>query len=596
MSSTASQTAPSRTRSFWDRELLSYPTTGARARYLAIVVLVTVTVYYELYIQAGVGPIIIKDFGFTFSQFVLVSIIGNLFGAFAALAAGLADRWGRVNLVLVGLLVGGLLVLFALPNASSKTEYTVYFALLTVVEGMNLVATPALIRDFSPQVGRGLAMGFWTLGPVLGSLVVAVIASNTLASHPDWRFQFRVAGVVGLVVFVVALLGLRELSPRLRDQIMVSMQDRELVESRTAATEPDTRGHLRQLLRLDIVGSAVAISVFLATYFIFVGFLVVYFATVFGYSSTKANGLANWYWATFAVAVLAGGALSDRLGVRKPVMVGGAVISLIGGGLFAATTTNTGTSYGTFQLYLMLNAAGTAITFAAWMAGFTETVEKRNPAATATGLAVWGWTLRILVVVVFSLLTLIVPATTTLVEKGAQVGAIVAKYPQQVQVLQTVDPPTLAALKANPADGSAHTRAVSELSGLPTADVTKVAALGQAQGQGTLNPADLAFLQANTAKVDRAGAQLDSLAAVPAADLAYLSANAPQVAKAAKDNPGQWQTWWWLCFVGQLLFIPCVFLLTGRWSPRKAREDLLEHERQTDRELAQLHAGGLAAP
>ena len=41
-----------------------------------------------------------------------------------------------------------------------------------MVEGICLVATPALIRDFSPQVGRATAMGFWTSGPVLGSLIV----------------------------------------------------------------------------------------------------------------------------------------------------------------------------------------------------------------------------------------------------------------------------------------------------------------------------------------------------------------------------------------------------------------------------------------
>ena len=48
-----------------------------------------------------------------------------------------------------------------------------------VVEGICLVATPALIRDFSPQVGRATAMGFWTSGPVLGSLIVAVVGSAT---------------------------------------------------------------------------------------------------------------------------------------------------------------------------------------------------------------------------------------------------------------------------------------------------------------------------------------------------------------------------------------------------------------------------------
>ena len=63
-----------------------------------------------------------------------------------------------------------------------------------------LVATPALIRDFSPQLGRASAMGGWTLGPVLGSLVVSVIVTNT-SSH-TWQWQYGLAGIVGLVVFV----------------------------------------------------------------------------------------------------------------------------------------------------------------------------------------------------------------------------------------------------------------------------------------------------------------------------------------------------------------------------------------------------------
>ena len=73
------------------------------------------------------------------------------------------------------------------------------FGAIGLVEGVILVATPALIRDFSPQLGRASAMGFWTLGPVLGSLVVSVQISNTSNSTP-WHDQYAAAGVVGLVV------------------------------------------------------------------------------------------------------------------------------------------------------------------------------------------------------------------------------------------------------------------------------------------------------------------------------------------------------------------------------------------------------------
>src|SRR3954452_18722994 len=627
----------------FNRQLSHYPDTGRRTMYLGITVLATVVLYYELYVQGSVATKIIQDFGFTFTQFVFVLVIGNALGAFASLFAGLADRWGRANLVVGGLLLTALLILFALPNASSKAEYTVFFALVSIVEGIALVATPALIRDFSPQVGRGLAMGFWTMGPVLGSLVVTEVSSHTLGSHPDWQYQFHLCGIVGLIVWFITLVGLRELSPGLRDQLMVSMRDRALIEARAAGIDPERalRGHWRQMLRFDIVGSALSISLFLMLYYVFVAFLVVYFATVFGYTEAKANHLANWYWITNAIALVVAGLLSDRLRVRKPFMVVGALISLVGIALFAAAATKPETSYHTFALYFVIMSFGGGLAYVAWMAAFTETVEKHNPAATATGLAVWGWIIRIVVTVTFALLPAVVPATSTLVDKGPRVQEIVARHPDQVKVLQTVDPATLAALKKNPDDQAATAKALSELSGLSAADVGKVIALStrykqelataaaidpatlaalakdktskpaaakavgeiarrfrvapaqavaRLQALGKVPPADLAFLKANGAKVQRAGVALKSVSKVPPADLAYLSANGGKVSAAQKDNPGQWRTWWWICFAGQLLFIPLVFVMAGRWSPRRAREDDLEHERLVQRELAELEA------
>ena len=110
--------------------------------------------------------------------------------------------------------------------------------MLSLVEGVVLVATPALIRDFSPQLGRAGAMGFWTMGPVLGSLLVTEVSSHTLASHPDWQFQFHVCGARRTAVALITLVGLRELSPRLRDQLMVSIRDRALIEARAAGSTP----------------------------------------------------------------------------------------------------------------------------------------------------------------------------------------------------------------------------------------------------------------------------------------------------------------------------------------------------------------------
>jgi MFS family permease len=551
--------------SIFDRQLARYPDTGRRTTYLAITVLATVVLYYQLYVQGSVATKIIQDFNFTFTQFVFVLVIGNAVGAFASLFAGLADRWGRANLVVGGLLLTGLLTAFALPNASSKGMYTVFFALVSIVEGMALVATPALIRDFSPQIGRASAMAFWTMGPVLGSLAVTEVSSHTLDSHPSWQFQFYVAGAAGLVVFVIAAIGLRELSPRLRDQLMVSMRDRALIEARAQGV-PEQRlagNPWKQMARADIVLPALAISVFLLLYYIFVAFLVVYFSTVFGYSEAKANNLANWYWVANAIGLLVAGLLSDRLRVRKPVMVVGTVLSLVAAAIFASAATNPDTSYHTFAWTFVLGAVGGGTAYVAWMAAFTETVEKVNPAATATGLAVWGWILRIVVTISFAALPAVVPATTTLVDKGARVAEIVAAHPQEVQVLNTVDPGTLAAVAAG--DKGAAARAVAELS-----------------RKLSIPP-------------ETAVARLTAVAKVPRADIAYLSANGAKVQQAQKDNPGQWQTWWWICFAGQLMLLPAALLLTGRWSPRKAREDDAAHAATVQRELEVLQRRAPAA-
>ena len=201
---------------------------------------------------------------------------------------------------------------FVLPNATNKWAYGIEGFAVGLVEGICLVATPALIRDFSPQLGRATAMGFWTVGPVAGSLIVAVVGSATVpavvTNDRIWTHQYVICGIAGLVVCVIALVGLRELSPRLRDQLMVSIRDRALIEARAKGLDVEAalRHPFRQLLKLDIVVSAFAVSVMLLVYYTAVGFSLIYLTTVFGFSVKDGNGLGNWNWGFNVIAVLAG--------------------------------------------------------------------------------------------------------------------------------------------------------------------------------------------------------------------------------------------------------------------------------------------------
>src|SRR5215471_3709533 len=131
----------------WRRQLDSYPETSSRVTYLAITVLATVMLYYELYVGGSASPQILQTFGMSFTFFLYTLAAGNLLGAFGSLFAGLTDRLGRANMVVFGLLFTGVFTAFVLPAAPNKWVFTVEGFVVGVVEGICLVATPALIRD-----------------------------------------------------------------------------------------------------------------------------------------------------------------------------------------------------------------------------------------------------------------------------------------------------------------------------------------------------------------------------------------------------------------------------------------------------------------
>ncbi len=408
----------------WNRELSRYPDRGTRLALLLLVVAITVALYYELYVGGGVAPLMLGALRMPFGAFVFILAMGNLLGAFASLLAGLADRFGRANLVVYGLLLVGLITLFAVPNVTTPLQWAVTYGAVSIVEGIILVATPALIRDFSPQVGRATAMGFWTVGPVLGSLAVSVVNTLTLPTFQTWQSQYRICGVVGLVLFVIAFFGLRELAPALRDQLMVSERDRVLIELRAKGLDiaASLRRPWRQVLHLDVIGSALGVSTLLIFYYTAVAFGTIYLVTVFGFSVAQANALANWSWAANAVALVVAGLLSDRLRVRKPFMLVGG----IGGGIviyFWLTQAGLHPSFTTLVLLSCAQSILVGFAYTTWMASFTETVEARNPALTATGLAVWGWLLRLVVTGCFLALPHVVNTVTPLIEAPPYLAA-----------------------------------------------------------------------------------------------------------------------------------------------------------------------------
>jgi MFS family permease len=429
----------------WRRQLDAYPDTRPRVMYLAITVLATITLYYELYVGGSVTTLFLVNLHMSFTFFSLTVAFGALIGAFGSLAAGLGDRLGRANMVVFGLLFTGIFTVWVLPAQTNKWGFTIAGFVVSLVEGICLVATPALIRDFSPQVGRATAMGFWTSGPVVGSLIVAVVGSatvpNVVTDPRFWTHEYIICGIAGLVVWVIAFFGLRELSPALRDQLMVTLHDRALIEAKAKGlSEADIEAALRrpfqQLLKPDIIVSAIAVSVMLLIYYTAVGFAVIYLTTVFGFSVKNANGLGNWNWGFNVIAVIGIGFVSDYFRVRKPFMVLGGVLAAVMTVIYLEQAGHH-PGYYTLAIMLALLAFGLGVAYTPWMASYTETVEARNPALTATGLAIWGWIIRIVVFVAYLLIPVVINTVTPLVNYGGTVQAYATQYASQIAFAQS---------------------------------------------------------------------------------------------------------------------------------------------------------------
>ncbi|MGH9115424.1 MAG: MFS transporter [Acidimicrobiales bacterium] len=582
----------------YKRQLDTYPDTGARMTYLALTVIATIMLYYELYVGGSVSTLFLVKLHMSFSFLVYTLAFGNLIGAFGSLFAGLSDRLGRTNLVVYGLLITGIMVAFVLPSATNEWSFTIEGFFVGLVEGVCLVATPALIRDFSPQVGRGTAMGFWTSGPVLGSLIVFLVASHTIGANPSpafWVHEYKICGIVGLCVWFVAWIGLRELSPQLRDQLMVTMRDRALIEARAKGIDiaAALRNPWRQLLKFDVLTSALGISVFLLIYYTAVGFALIYFTTVFGFSVHDGDALGNWNWGFNVIAVVLFGFISDRFRVRKPFMIAGGVGAAI---MMVIYLEAIGHPIGYYHMAILLAALAfcLGVAYVPWMASYTETVEDHNPALTATGLAIWGWIVRFIVFISYLILPSVINTVTPLVNYGGTVAAASVKYKSeltfatqhpQVVVTATKLAPELAAIGAHPA-------LFTQLAAHPTPALI-------AQAEAAVGPATFQSIVTNEKAIQGVlpfAPQLTQLAnANKQPDFQVLLKHGTQVAAAAKTTGSQWKTWYWICFGCMIFFLLTVPFMRGRWSPKKAKADEDAHEAMVRAELAKLATAGAGA-
>ena len=150
----------------------------------------------------NISPTMAADLGLEQSVMnIAVSITALFSGIFIVVMGGLADRIGRVKVVLWGFIfsiIGSLLVGLAPSGALGS----VFLMLGRIFQGLSgafiMPASLALVKTYWDGAGRQRAISLWSMGSWGGSGFAALFG-GLMAQNVGWRYIFIISAIVSLV-------------------------------------------------------------------------------------------------------------------------------------------------------------------------------------------------------------------------------------------------------------------------------------------------------------------------------------------------------------------------------------------------------------
>jgi len=379
------------------RTLNEYPRGAHRWTLLLLTVLAVIVASYEFQLAPVLSLLLPYlhlsklGYGYFVSFAVLISAVSAFFGG------PLADRYGRVVIIDACLAVVTVLVFANLLIVGIKS-FILVRTIMGIVAGLMAGAGAALVRDMSPRLSRALAFGLLSIGPIGSNYMANFIAGVTLPIYHTWQSQMWIMGFLGIAMYIPIILFLKDLSPELRIRIYqseIASIEAEGGKLATAAELPSSaRDAFASLLKhfepwLLVLSFTVSLSLYLAIQV----FGPLMLTESFHYTPADAAAMCAYFWLGNMGALIVTGLISDRLQMRKPIAVLGAILTsalliwwipTFGEALPRSTMTIVATVLGCFL----------AIATVPWAAQYSETLEEISPALQATGWAFYGLVTR----------------------------------------------------------------------------------------------------------------------------------------------------------------------------------------------------------
>ena len=379
------------------RVLDQYPQGAHRWSLLLLTVLAVILASYEFQL-APILSLLLPflhmskiGYGYFVSFAVLVSAISAFFGG------PLADRYGRVVIIDACLAAVTVLVFANLFIVGIKSFIAIR-TVMGIVAGLMAGAGAALVRDMSPRLSRALAFGFLTIGPVGSNYLANFIAGATLPIYHTWQSQMWIMGFLGIAMYIPIVLLLKDLSPALRLKIYqseIAAIETEGGRMPTAAELPSSaRDAFASLLKhFEPWLMVLPFTVSLALYIAIQAFGPLMFTESFHYTPADAAAMCAYFWLGNMGALIVTGVVSDRLQLRKPIAILGAILT---SGLLIWWIPTFGEALPRSTMTIVATILGCclAILSVPWAAQYSETLEEISPALQATGWAFYGLATR----------------------------------------------------------------------------------------------------------------------------------------------------------------------------------------------------------
>ena len=315
------------------RELDFVPTGGLRWLLIFVVIWIFCVEQLERLKIGSVLPYIFDEFSVGLRDWGNLGMLGAVASSIGAiLMSNLAERFGRY-LCIVYSLLAMTCISIAMALAESWLVISILYVVASFVISSAGPATHAALRDLTPRLGRAFAFGLLSMGITGGALLATSTAALTVPIWPGWRPQFWLAAVVGAFTFLLALLFYRDLSARVRAQIIQSTrapanrQPLVAVQSNPAEAHRDGLRIYRDWRTWVVCTSMLFWAI---TYVGVAMYVPLFLVQEHGMGVAAAANLTAVFFVVFTVSLLGSGWLSDRLGLRKIMTASGGVATGIG--------------------------------------------------------------------------------------------------------------------------------------------------------------------------------------------------------------------------------------------------------------------------